>query len=192
MPPQPPPARDAPVRFVQVNPRRRGSKAHARYERYKHGASIAEALRLGALPGDIAWDLQRGFVRAAAGGGATVFGGPGPSRVALARGGERWFQVLAHPNLGLHLRVMAQYPESELLRRCSGPAELHALQRCLRDPGIFRQVARPRFDSVAGFSVEPRSRTSRPRPSLPPKGFARRSAATLARCILEHTVVQQA
>ncbi|CAK0792824.1 unnamed protein product [Prorocentrum cordatum] len=71
MPPQPPPARDAPVRFVQVNPRRRGSKAHARYERYKHGASIAEALRLGALPGDIAWDLQRGFVRAAAGGGAT-------------------------------------------------------------------------------------------------------------------------
>ena len=49
------------VRFVQENPKTPGSGSHARYNLYKRAQTLTRALQLGAIPGDLAWDLQRGF-----------------------------------------------------------------------------------------------------------------------------------
>jgi len=54
---------DDPVEFVQDNPRKIGTLTHDRYEKYKSAKTPNEALRLGALKGEIPYDFQRGFMK---------------------------------------------------------------------------------------------------------------------------------
>jgi len=49
--------------FQQVNPKREGSSSHTRYEQYKFAKTVAQALTLGAVKGDIAHDWKRGFLK---------------------------------------------------------------------------------------------------------------------------------
>eukprot|EP00434_Breviolum_minutum_P043714 symbB.v1.2.038979.t1/scaffold6275.1/size19478/1 len=46
--------------FSLENPKRAGSKAHDRFEHYKHAKTVAEALQLGASRSDIANDVKNG------------------------------------------------------------------------------------------------------------------------------------
>jgi hypothetical protein len=47
------------------NPKKAGTKSHARFEKYVHGKSVAENLAIegGMTRGDIAWDTAHGFVK---------------------------------------------------------------------------------------------------------------------------------
>mmetsp|Transcript_79771 Transcript_79771/g.124404 ORF Transcript_79771/g.124404 Transcript_79771/m.124404 type:complete len:231 (-) Transcript_79771:13-705(-) len=54
---------DDPVEFVQDNPRKIGTMTYDRYEKYKSAQTPNEALRLGALKGEIPYDFQRGFMK---------------------------------------------------------------------------------------------------------------------------------
>jgi len=58
------PGQDEPIKYAE-NPKRPGTSAHARYEKYKHAKTIAEALRCGAAKGDIDHDFKSGFLRRA-------------------------------------------------------------------------------------------------------------------------------
>jgi len=49
--------------FEPVNPKKEGSGAYDRYEKYKSARTVAEALNLGACKGDIAHDFKRGFLK---------------------------------------------------------------------------------------------------------------------------------
>jgi len=50
------------------NPKTPGSKSYPRYNKYMKAKTVGEALRLGAYPPDLLWDLERGFYK--------VVGGP--------------------------------------------------------------------------------------------------------------------
>lgn len=50
------------VTFRKDNPKRSGSAAHARYERYKIAESTEQALQLGARAADIPYDKKKGFL----------------------------------------------------------------------------------------------------------------------------------
>ena len=52
-----------PISFIEENPKRRNTKSYDRYEKYKYATTIESALTAGAVPGDIAWDYNRGFLR---------------------------------------------------------------------------------------------------------------------------------
>ncbi|CAE7288125.1 unnamed protein product, partial [Symbiodinium necroappetens] len=58
------PGQDEPIKYAE-NPKRPGTSAHARYEKYKHAKTIAEALKCGAAKGDIDHDFKNGFLRRA-------------------------------------------------------------------------------------------------------------------------------
>lgn len=51
-----------PVRFLQTNSRRAGTKGYQRYDAYKSATTLLTALSLGAQKGDLVTDLDRGFV----------------------------------------------------------------------------------------------------------------------------------
>lgn len=51
------------ILFEQANPKREGSGAFERYEKYKRARSVSEALRLGAVKGDVAHDYKKGFLK---------------------------------------------------------------------------------------------------------------------------------
>lgn len=51
------------VEFVQANPKKRGSAAFLRYDQYKKARTIGEATRVGALPGDLKNDLDKGYMQ---------------------------------------------------------------------------------------------------------------------------------
>ena len=52
-----------PISYHQECPKKAKTKSAVRYNKYKSASTIAEALRLGAIWGDIVWDYQRGFLR---------------------------------------------------------------------------------------------------------------------------------
>ena len=45
-----------------ANPKRKGSKAHARYEEYQVASTIASALELGATKADLKYDAEHQFL----------------------------------------------------------------------------------------------------------------------------------
>lgn len=49
------------IAFVQANPKKAGSSAHDRYEKYKVAKTVDEAMTLGALRGDITNDVKVGY-----------------------------------------------------------------------------------------------------------------------------------
>lgn len=53
---------NVPVRLIQENPKKVGSKSHKRYERYKSASTLQEMLNLGAVRGDLYNDMERGFI----------------------------------------------------------------------------------------------------------------------------------
>eukprot|EP00933_Yihiella_yeosuensis_P069681 TRINITY_DN7649_c0_g1_i1.p1 TRINITY_DN7649_c0_g1~~TRINITY_DN7649_c0_g1_i1.p1 ORF type:complete len:269 (+),score=59.41 TRINITY_DN7649_c0_g1_i1:116-922(+) len=55
------PGDDEPILFVQENPKRSGSTSWDRYEAYKKGKTVKEAMQLGAAKGDILHDWKKGF-----------------------------------------------------------------------------------------------------------------------------------
>ena len=57
-------ADDVQIEYVaQANPKRKGSKAWARYNRYKSARTKREMFDLGGTKGDFKWDLNKGYVR---------------------------------------------------------------------------------------------------------------------------------
>jgi hypothetical protein len=54
---------DEPIEFDLTNPKRAGTGAHERYEKYKKAKTRREAIRLGASLADIKHDLKKGFAR---------------------------------------------------------------------------------------------------------------------------------
>ena len=52
---------DTTISYV-ANPKRSGSKAHARYEEYQAAATIQEALDLGATKADLKYDAEHQFL----------------------------------------------------------------------------------------------------------------------------------
>ena len=50
------------VQWVQANPKKPGSSAHARYEKYKTATTLASARFAGATSADIAYDKKHGFM----------------------------------------------------------------------------------------------------------------------------------
>eukprot|EP00931_Biecheleriopsis_adriatica_P104372 TRINITY_DN79056_c0_g1_i1.p1 TRINITY_DN79056_c0_g1~~TRINITY_DN79056_c0_g1_i1.p1 ORF type:complete len:303 (+),score=62.43 TRINITY_DN79056_c0_g1_i1:36-944(+) len=50
------------IRFKQDNPKRSGSAAHERYEKYKVATTVAEAVELGAWTGDLSHDQKQGYL----------------------------------------------------------------------------------------------------------------------------------
>lgn len=49
--------------LAKENPKKKGSKAHARFEGYTGAATIGDALSKGVTYQDIAYDVGRGFIR---------------------------------------------------------------------------------------------------------------------------------
>lgn len=47
---------------VTPNPKQPGSKSHARYENYREGMTVSEALEAGLTSADIAHDTKKGFI----------------------------------------------------------------------------------------------------------------------------------
>jgi len=56
-------SRTAQIAFSLKNPKKPGSNAFERYERYKYSRTIKEALRTGAAVGDLKFDRERGFLK---------------------------------------------------------------------------------------------------------------------------------
>ena len=52
----------APIAFV-LNPKRKGTLSHRRYQRYMHATTVQEAFQLGATKDDIIWDYERAFIK---------------------------------------------------------------------------------------------------------------------------------
>ena len=52
----------APIQILQENPKKVGSKSHARYEVYKAANTLAEFVELGGTRADIKYDMERGFL----------------------------------------------------------------------------------------------------------------------------------
>ncbi|CAE7380797.1 unnamed protein product [Symbiodinium sp. CCMP2456] len=50
------------LRFVQTNPKKKGTQAHVRYEVYKKAQTIQQFLDLGGFKGDLAFDQAHGFL----------------------------------------------------------------------------------------------------------------------------------
>jgi hypothetical protein len=57
------PAADDAIEFQQTNPKRSGSSAADRYDKYKKAKTVNEALSLGAVPGDIPNDFKKGYLK---------------------------------------------------------------------------------------------------------------------------------
>lgn len=59
--PAPVPGPNDRIRYRKQNPKKSGSLAFARYEKYKSARSPKEALQLGAASGDLSYDWRHGF-----------------------------------------------------------------------------------------------------------------------------------
>merc|ERR1712098_244498 len=59
------PLGDDAIVFVQTNPKRAGTGAATRYAKYCKAKTVNEALRLGAVPGDIPNDFSKGYLKRA-------------------------------------------------------------------------------------------------------------------------------
>jgi hypothetical protein len=55
-------ADDAKITKVEANPKREGTKAHARFALYKKGMTVREALEAGVTRQDLRWDTERKLV----------------------------------------------------------------------------------------------------------------------------------
>jgi len=49
--------------LVDSNPKREGSAAHGRFEKYKTGMTVAAFLAAGGTRSDLRWDSERNYVR---------------------------------------------------------------------------------------------------------------------------------
>lgn len=47
---------------VKKNPKREGSKAHARFSKYMAAKTVAEYIELGGTKADLKYDEQKGFI----------------------------------------------------------------------------------------------------------------------------------
>lgn len=65
--------------FQQENPKRAGSKVHARYEIYKRARTVLQATDLGATSGELAWDKKAGYLRVVSENGDSEPGDEGPA-----------------------------------------------------------------------------------------------------------------
>eukprot|EP00928_Gymnodinium_smaydae_P035527 TRINITY_DN24991_c0_g2_i2.p1 TRINITY_DN24991_c0_g2~~TRINITY_DN24991_c0_g2_i2.p1 ORF type:complete len:338 (+),score=77.83 TRINITY_DN24991_c0_g2_i2:101-1114(+) len=54
---------DRRLRVLVENPKRSGSEAHLRFEKYKKAKTIGEFFKLGGVPGDLKHDCKNGFVK---------------------------------------------------------------------------------------------------------------------------------
>lgn len=61
----PTPRDDDPIEYVQESPKRQGTAAYDRYEKYKKAKTPNEAMALGAVKGDIAHDFKHGYMKRA-------------------------------------------------------------------------------------------------------------------------------
>lgn len=59
----PVPEGDEAIVFQAANPKKAGSNAHGRYEKYKKATTVKQALGLGADKADIAHDFKKGFMK---------------------------------------------------------------------------------------------------------------------------------
>lgn len=50
------------IKYIDSNPKRKGSKAHARFEAYMKSKTVEEFLKLGGLKADLRYDSDKGFV----------------------------------------------------------------------------------------------------------------------------------
>lgn len=48
--------------LVEDNPKRKGSESHRRFDKYKTGQTVAEALKAGVTRGDLIWDVNHDFI----------------------------------------------------------------------------------------------------------------------------------
>lgn len=69
--------------FLQDNPKRAGTKCHARYERYKHATTVGQALSCGMLAPDLDNDFKHGFVAVVGGDGGSGDSGSGGGGAGL-------------------------------------------------------------------------------------------------------------
>ena len=51
-----------PITKVMANPKKKGSKSYDRFELYKEGMTVNDALAAGVLRADIAYDSERGYI----------------------------------------------------------------------------------------------------------------------------------
>lgn len=51
------------IEYVGKNPKRKGSKAHARFEKYMKAKTVSEFLKLGGLAADLRYDGDKGFLK---------------------------------------------------------------------------------------------------------------------------------
>ena len=51
------------IEYVQENPKRTGSKSHARFERYKSAKTLGQLYSLGGTKADFKYDLNKRFVK---------------------------------------------------------------------------------------------------------------------------------
>eukprot|EP00928_Gymnodinium_smaydae_P054881 TRINITY_DN3857_c0_g1_i1.p1 TRINITY_DN3857_c0_g1~~TRINITY_DN3857_c0_g1_i1.p1 ORF type:complete len:141 (-),score=12.57 TRINITY_DN3857_c0_g1_i1:278-700(-) len=112
---------------------------------------------------------------------------------AVGSGPARWFQVQSLPNLGMGLKVGESYSEDDLLQRCP-IARKPQLEACLLDERVFLQVTCKKGRSRPGPKAKSKADPQQQQPQqhgLRRNGFARRSAGTLVKCILERTVLRQ-
>lgn len=54
---------DRVIGYVAPNPKKPGSASHTRYQLYEVGKTIGDFLRAGGTTADVAWDIERGFVK---------------------------------------------------------------------------------------------------------------------------------
>jgi len=50
------------IEYIDRNPKRKGSKAHARFQKYMTAKTVAKFLELGGLKADLRYDSEKGFV----------------------------------------------------------------------------------------------------------------------------------
>ena len=59
-------ANNSNISFVTSNPKRKGSKAAARFAKYCKATTVAQAVKLGALRADVIYDSEHGFAKVTA------------------------------------------------------------------------------------------------------------------------------
>lgn len=55
-------AADTKLAYIDRNPKRKGSKAHSRFEAYMKAKTVKQFLELGGLKADLRYDSEKGFV----------------------------------------------------------------------------------------------------------------------------------
>ncbi|OLQ08230.1 hypothetical protein AK812_SmicGene8269 [Symbiodinium microadriaticum] len=97
--------------------------------------------------------------------------------------GQRRFEVLSHPHLGLNLKIHQVYEEADLRRRCGDDqAKIRRLETALRKPSIFQEVdvvAAPALNLFMRWSLGHGQEVGHtPPPTTPPRGRVLRRLQT--------------